>query len=299
MNEKKPSDQEIASAIAEAIRAKRGGCRASSAEELAAQEALLLADLESFQDSALDCIIENESARPPVANVSSGTAFPEIGKMGVNPPKECARPQPEVQAPRQASSVAATGLLAQLKQQAEQVNLQNSVQSKISAEASLLVNEGLQRVFEYLNELVTQLNVLYPVISREYTLFGVIEFKDLVWQRGFVDYRTNSNKMGDAAVLESVNFSFKIKFLALNAEQRERMFISEALGGKEGMISATQRARLKSMPLLTPGDFATVRRQWLLFDEPIDAERFLNQLEREHAIKPEVRQERPMGFVRH
>ena len=107
--------------------------------------------------------------------------------------------------------MAATGLLAQLKQQAEQVNLQNSVQSKISAEASLLVNEGLQRVFEYLNELVTQLNVLHPVISREYTLFGVVEFKDLVWQRGFVDYRTNSNKMGDAAVLESVNFSFNLK----------------------------------------------------------------------------------------
>ncbi|MBS1197443.1 MAG: family ATPase [Proteobacteria bacterium] len=115
--------------------------------------------------------------------------------------------------------------------------------------------------------------------------------------KGIFVCTTNLIDRIDEAALR--RFSFKIKFLALNAEQRERMFIGEALGGKESLFSATQRARLKKLPLLTPGDFATARRQWLLFDEPIDADRFLTQLEREHAIKPEVRQERPMGFVRH
>ena len=211
MSEKKLSDQEIASAIAEAIRAKRGGRQSCSAEELAAQEATLLADLESFQDSKLDDLVESEPARPPVTNVASGSAFPEIGRMGVNPPKENTRPQPVDQPAPPVLPPAASGLLAQLKQQAEQVNLQNSVQSKISAETAQQVDAGLHRVFEYINDLVMQLNVLHPVITRAYTLFGVIEFKDLVWQRGFVGYRSSANKMGDAALLESVNFSFNLK----------------------------------------------------------------------------------------
>jgi SpoVK/Ycf46/Vps4 family AAA+-type ATPase len=106
---------------------------------------------------------------------------------------------------------------------------------------------------------------------------------------------TNLMERIDEAALR--RFSFKIKFLPLTPEQRERMFITEALGGDPAPLTEDQRQRLRLLRLLAPGDFATVKRQWLLFDEPIVAEQFLAQLEREHAVKPDVRYERPMGFT--
>ncbi|MFM2398323.1 MAG: hypothetical protein RL341_480 [Pseudomonadota bacterium] len=106
---------------------------------------------------------------------------------------------------------------------------------------------------------------------------------------------TNLMDRIDEAALR--RFSFKIKFMALTNEQREKMFITEALGGDAARLTQRQKDRLKGLRLLSPGDFATVKRQWLLFDEPIEAEKFLDQLEREHNVKPEVRYERPMGFT--
>jgi SpoVK/Ycf46/Vps4 family AAA+-type ATPase len=106
---------------------------------------------------------------------------------------------------------------------------------------------------------------------------------------------TNLMDRIDEAALR--RFSFKIKFLALTTEQREKMFVTEALGGDAARITQRQKDRLKGLRLLAPGDFATVKRQWLLFDEPIDAEKFLDQLEREHNVKPDIRYERPMGFT--
>jgi hypothetical protein len=53
------------------------------------------------------------------------------------------------------------------------------------------------------------------------------------------------------------------------------------------------------LDLLAPGDFAAVKRQFLLLgDEQPDPVGFVEQLEREHAAKPDVRYARPMGFVR-
>jgi SpoVK/Ycf46/Vps4 family AAA+-type ATPase len=106
---------------------------------------------------------------------------------------------------------------------------------------------------------------------------------------------TNLMDRIDEAALR--RFSFKIKFMALTTEQREKMLITEALGGDATRLTQRLRDRLKGLRLLCPGDFATVKRQWLLFDEPIEPEKFLEQLEREHNLKPEVRYERPMGFT--
>jgi SpoVK/Ycf46/Vps4 family AAA+-type ATPase len=106
---------------------------------------------------------------------------------------------------------------------------------------------------------------------------------------------TNLMDRIDEAALR--RFSFKIKFMALTIEQREKMFITEALGGDASRLTQRLRDRLKGLRLLSPGDFATVKRQWLLFDEPIDADKFLDQLEREHNVKPDIRYERPMGFT--
>jgi hypothetical protein len=93
-------------------------------------------------------------------------------------------------------------------------------------------------------------------------------------------------------------FTFKLRFHALGAEQRERMFIAEALGGEAGAITPEQRGRLGALDQLAPGDFAAVQRQVEILGEAFDPDEFLSQLESEHRVKPEVRQRRGIGFVR-
>jgi SpoVK/Ycf46/Vps4 family AAA+-type ATPase len=92
-------------------------------------------------------------------------------------------------------------------------------------------------------------------------------------------------------------FTFKIRFRPLTAAQRERMFIAEALGGDAGLLDGEQRDRLAQLDLLTPGDFAAVRRQIDVLGEAFTPAEFLSQLESEHRVKPEVRQRRGIGFL--
>jgi len=92
-------------------------------------------------------------------------------------------------------------------------------------------------------------------------------------------------------------FTFKIRFHALKPEQRERMFAAEALAGARDKLGAERRARLAALDLLTPGDFAAVKRQVDILGVEFDADEFLAQLEAEHRVKPEVRQRRAIGFA--
>jgi SpoVK/Ycf46/Vps4 family AAA+-type ATPase len=93
-------------------------------------------------------------------------------------------------------------------------------------------------------------------------------------------------------------FTFKLRFHVLTAEQRERMFVAEALGGNAAALTAEQRGRLVVLDQLALGDFAAVKRQVEILGEAFDADEFLSQLEGEHRVKPEVRQRRGIGFVR-
>jgi len=92
-------------------------------------------------------------------------------------------------------------------------------------------------------------------------------------------------------------FTFKIKFKPLGAEQRERMFVTEALAGDAARLTDALRARLAKLEQLCPGDFAAVKRQTDILAAEFSAQEFLEQLEAEHRIKPEVREARGMGFV--
>jgi SpoVK/Ycf46/Vps4 family AAA+-type ATPase len=91
-------------------------------------------------------------------------------------------------------------------------------------------------------------------------------------------------------------FTFKIRFHPLRPEQRVRMFANEALEGDAALLTDEQRQRLAQLDLLTPGDFAAVRRQVELLGEAFEPDEFLSQLESEHRVKPEARQRRGMGF---
>jgi SpoVK/Ycf46/Vps4 family AAA+-type ATPase len=92
-------------------------------------------------------------------------------------------------------------------------------------------------------------------------------------------------------------FSFKLKFQALKPEQREQMFVSEALEGDASKLTPEMIKRLAKMEVLSPGDFAAVKRQYVLFDEIPVADTFIEQLEKEHAVKADVKFNKPMGFT--
>ena len=105
---------------------------------------------------------------------------------------------------------------------------------------------------------------------------------------------TNSFEDLDEAALR--RFTFKLRFLPLEAMQREQMFVAEALAGDATQLTAEQRQRLATLDLLAPGDFAAVQRQADILGDALEADAFLSQLEGEHRIKPGVRHRRSMGF---
>ncbi len=91
-------------------------------------------------------------------------------------------------------------------------------------------------------------------------------------------------------------FTFKIQFKPLTREQREKMFATEALEGDASRITQKVRDGLAKLDMLTPGDFAAVKRQIVLFDETLPPEEFLAQLEQEHKVKPDIKWSRSIGF---
>lgn len=113
--------------------------------------------------------------------------------------------------------------------------------------------------------------------------------------RGVFICTTNLFDQLDAAALR--RFSFKILFKPLTAPQREAMFVAEALNGRADALSDAARGRLARLDRLCPGDFAAVQRQADILGTSFTPEEFLDQLEAEHRIKPEVREARGMGFV--
>ena len=93
-------------------------------------------------------------------------------------------------------------------------------------------------------------------------------------------------------------FTFKIRFRPLTAQQREKMFVTEALAGDAALLTPEIGARLARLDQLCPGDFAAVKRQVDILAAEFSAAEFLDQLEAEHRLKPEVREARNIGFLR-
>ena len=92
-------------------------------------------------------------------------------------------------------------------------------------------------------------------------------------------------------------FTFKIQFKPLLRSQRETMFVVEALGGNVTLLVEALANRLAKLDQLCAGDFAVVKRQREILDTTLGAEEFMDELEAEHRIKPEVREARGMGFM--
>ena len=142
------------------------------------------------------------------------------------------------------------------------------------ADSFLQDRRGAQRTYE-----VTEVNEM---------LQGMERFA------GIFICTTNLMDRIDQAALR--RFTFKIQFNPLTREQRERMFVVEALDGDAPSLTDAQRGRLARLDQLCPGDFAAVKRQVEILAEALPPDEFLAQLEAEHRIKPEVRESRGMGF---
>jgi SpoVK/Ycf46/Vps4 family AAA+-type ATPase len=143
------------------------------------------------------------------------------------------------------------------------------------ADSFLQDRRGAQRTYE-----VTEVNEM---------LQGMERFS------GIFVCTTNLMDRIDQAALR--RFTFKIRFNPLTTVQREKMFIVEALAGDAAALTAEARTRLAKLDQLCPGDFAAVKRQVDILAAQIAPEEFLEQLEAEHRIKPEVREHRNIGFL--
>jgi len=143
------------------------------------------------------------------------------------------------------------------------------------ADSFLQDRRGAQRTYE-----VTEVNEMLQGMER---------------YNGIFICTTNLLDRLDQAALR--RFTFKIRFKPLTGEQRASMFRIEALGGDETLLSQEIRHRLALLEQLCPGDFAAVKRQALILDTQLLPLEFLEQLEAEHRIKPEVRDHRGMGFL--
>jgi SpoVK/Ycf46/Vps4 family AAA+-type ATPase len=143
------------------------------------------------------------------------------------------------------------------------------------ADSFLSDRRGAQRSYE-----VTEVNEMLQQMER---------------YNGIFVCTTNLLDRIDQAALR--RFTFKIKFKPLTKEQREKMFITEALAGDATRFDDALRTRLAKLEQLAPGDFAAVKRQVDILATEFSADEFIEQLEAEHRIKPEVREARGMGFV--
>jgi SpoVK/Ycf46/Vps4 family AAA+-type ATPase len=143
------------------------------------------------------------------------------------------------------------------------------------ADSFLQDRRGAQRTYE-----VTEVNEMLQQMER---------------YNGIFVCTTNLLDRIDQAALR--RFTFKIKFKPLTKEQREKMFITEALKGDAEKFTDALRTRLAKLEQLSPGDFASVKRQVDILATEFSSDEFIEQLEAEHRIKPEVREARGMGFV--
>ena len=197
-----------ASAIQEAIRAKRERKNTLSAD-IEALEASLLADIEAFDLDAAERLARREqNTQSGAGMVDSSLVFPEIASQAA--PRISSRPDaPSAQQPAGAPQAAASGsLLDELRKQADirQRELHSAETARTaSAEA---IDSALKHLFFYLHDFVQQLNIVKPGIPRDYLLVDQIQLRQLSWQEGFADYRTQSQAAG--ALVELVSLSYRL-----------------------------------------------------------------------------------------
>jgi SpoVK/Ycf46/Vps4 family AAA+-type ATPase len=132
--------------------------------------------------------------------------------------------------------------------------------------------------------------------QRNYEVTEINEMlQGMKWLHGIFICTTNLMDREDQAALR--RFTFKIQFKPLTRSQREALFVAEACSGDAVLLEVALSKRSTALDQLCTGDFAVVRRQANILNSEMTPLEFLEQLETEHRIKPEVREARSMGFL--
>jgi SpoVK/Ycf46/Vps4 family AAA+-type ATPase len=152
---------------------------------------------------------------------------------------------------------------------------ENAILLLDEADSFLLDRRGAQRNYE-----VSEVNEMLQGMERFHGIFICT---------------TNLMDRIDQAALR--RFTFKIQFKPLNRAQRLALFVAEACAGDASRLVPDLEKRLAALDQLCVGDFSAVKRQNAILDAHLEPTEFLEQLEAEHRIKPEVREARGMGFV--
>lgn len=166
---------------------------------LDALEAALSADPACF-DAARLRAAAGRPAPVPTTLVSRDVRFPDVPSAQSAPPAV---------APTPPAASRGGGLLAELKQAVAEQKRVEAHSSREEERVREIIGQALRNVFDYLHDLVGQLNQLRPPIPRSYTLLvtGTL-FDGLNWQEGFAGHRSQPHTNGD--LLERVTLSYRL-----------------------------------------------------------------------------------------
>lgn len=212
-----PNNPDTSSIIADAIRAKRDR-KTTIVDDIASLEASLLADIEAFDLDAAERQARREQGTNTGAGmVDSSLVFPEI--VPVAAPHLTTASQTSGNATLPEPPIEGGGLLGQLRQQAEirQREMHSAIAERTSGNET--IDQALKRVFFYLHDFVQQLNIVKPVIQRDYPLIEQYVVNQLSWLEGFSDYRTQSQSAG--ALVELVTFTYRLNGAGLPVIERD------------------------------------------------------------------------------
>jgi len=184
----------------------------------------LLEDIDKFSQQEIPGTVGTTSGTPQVSKPATPT-LQSIPAAPAQPPAQtAAKPAASAMPPPAASPTPPTlqmpptqaikpetppavtsSLLANLKQQA--IAKQQSENQKSAQQDEILqrIHKALGMTYQYLNDLVQQLNILRPPYAKVYSFFGVADFDGMVWQEGRADFRmqetASENRLYDQVTL--------------------------------------------------------------------------------------------------
>ncbi|MDP1613495.1 MAG: hypothetical protein Q8M11_20745 [Sulfuritalea sp.] len=171
-----------------------------------ADEALSEHDLRALARRPLDIDLTDEGlARifPPPKIADAPRAIPAPASSPAIATAPATSPAPKADVPNRMES---TGLLAQLKRQAEERLAATTQDVALEAARMRMIDEGLRAAYRYLNDLAQQLNVLKPPFPGAYQLGTVLRLESPKWHDSQADFR---RKVGPTEDLPYERVSFR------------------------------------------------------------------------------------------
>ena len=202
------NDKPGASRVIEAVRAKHERKRQQT-DDIASLEAALLADIANFDLSEAAKAVIDTPVTPFGIERPTPITYPSVA------PAQAVQQQParhqaigDTQDVQAISTTNKSNLLRQLRVQAEQRQRELNAQLNERSIINEAIDQALKKFFFFLHDLVQQLNILKPAISRDYPINEQLVLSGLNWQEGFSDYRMQSHSEG--ALVEFVTFSAQL-----------------------------------------------------------------------------------------